>query len=137
MPGGISNPVVGYITFTAVKLVGYSIAGLFLNNRYANSNSNFGLVGLVRTVIGIVFGGLLGLTSSVLSDGGVGFYVYFFGLIPVRLLEWWIIIWLFYDRPLQTKPKNWFYAGLGTAWSFILDIPALVGFIATAGVWIC
>ena len=80
--GRISNPVVGYITFTAVKLVGYSVAGLFLNNRYANSSSNFGLVGLVRTVIGIVFGGLLGLTASVFSDGGVGFYVYFFGLIP-------------------------------------------------------
>ena len=69
--------------------------------------------------------------------GGLGILIYIVGLVPVRLIEWWIIIWLFYDRSMMTKQKDWQYVGLGTAWSFALDIPALIGFVATGGFWIC
>ncbi len=138
MPGGLSNPVEGYLAFSAVKLVDYSLAGLFLNSRYPEATTNFLVVGIARTVIGMVFGGVLGLlTLPLVFGGGLGILLYVLGLIPVRLLEWWIIIRFFYDRSMETKPKDWRYAGIGTAWSFALDIPAAIGFFATGGLWIC
>lgn len=138
MPGGLSNPVQGYLAFSAVKLAGYSLAGLYLNRRYSEAKANFGVVGITRTVVGMVFGGVLGLIAlPLVFVGGLGVVVYILGLIPVRLLEWWIIILLFYDRSIQTRQKDWRYAGFGTAWSFALDIPALIGFMATGGLWIC
>lgn len=136
MPGGLSNPVQGYLALGAVKLAGYSLAGWYLNRRYPAATAHFAVVGIARTVIGVVFGAALGLLPLFLF-GTWGILVYIFGLIPVRLVEWWIIIRLFYDRSMQMKRKDWRYAGLGTAWSFALDIPALVGFVATGGFWIC
>ena len=138
MPGGLSNPVQGYLVFSAVKLGGYTLAGWYLNRRYSSTTAHFALVGVTRTIIGMVFGaGLALLAFPFFQFGGLGILIYLVGLIPVRLVEWWIVIWFFYDRSLQTKQKDWRYVGLGSAWSFALDIPALIGFIATGGFWIC
>jgi hypothetical protein len=138
MPGGLSNPVNGYLVFGAVKLAGYSLAGWRLNRSYPDATANFAVVGITRTVIGMLFGAVLALLAfPFVMLGGLGILVYVAGLIPVRLLEWWIIILLFYDRKKITKQKDWRNVGLGTAWSFALDIPALIGFVATGGFWIC
>lgn len=138
MPGGLSSPVQGYLAFSAVKLAGYSLAGWYLNRRYSNATAHFALVGITRTVVGMIFGAALGLLAfPLVLYGGLGILVYVAGLVPIRLLEWWIVIRLFYDRSMLTKQKDWRYAGLGTAWSFALDIPALIGFVATGGFWIC
>jgi hypothetical protein len=138
VPGGLSNPVQGYLAFSAVKLAGYSLAGWFLNRRYPDATTSFAVVGIVRTVIGVIFGAALGfLAFQLVYFSEYGILVYIVGLIPVRLVEWWITIRLFYDRSMQTKRRDWRYAGLGTAWSFALDIPALIGFVATGGFWIC
>ena len=138
MPGGLSNPITGYLAFSAVKLAGYSLAGWYLNKRYPEATANFLVVGIARAVIGMVFGAVLGLLAlPFVFAGGLGILLYIVGLIPVRLLEWWIIIGYFYDSSMQTKSKDWRYAGIGTAWSFALDIPAVIGFFATGGLWIC
>jgi hypothetical protein len=139
VPGGISDPIQGYLVFSAVKLAGYSLAGYYLNQRYAEATTNFAVVGITRTVIGMIFGAVLGLLSLpfVLVGGLLGILIYVLGLIPVRLLEWWIIIRWFYDPLMQTKQKDWRYASIGTAWSFALDIPAVIGLFATGGLWIC
>jgi hypothetical protein len=138
MPGGLSNSVNGYLVFGAVKLAGYSLVGWYLNRKYASATVSFAVVGLTRTVIGMLFGaGLALLSFPFVMFGGLGILIYLVGLIPVRLIEWWIIIWLFYDRPMMTKQKDWQNVVLGTAWSFALDIPALIGFVATGGFWIC
>jgi hypothetical protein len=138
MPGGLSSPVNGYLVFGAVKLAGYSLAGWRLNRSYSGATANFAVVGITRTVIGMLFGaGLALLAFPFIMFGGLGILIYLVGLIPVRLLEWWIIVLLFYDRKMITKQKDWQNVGLGTAWSFALDIPALIGFVATGGFWIC
>jgi hypothetical protein len=139
MPGGLSNPIGGYLAFSAIKLGGYSLAAWQLNRKYPDSKRNFAVVGVTRTAIGMVFGAVLAFLvwPLVVFAGMWVVPVYFLCLIPVRLLEWWIVILLFYDRRTQTKAKDWRYVGLGTAWSFALDIPALIGLIATAGFWIC
>src|SRR5258707_1290492 len=64
-------------------------------------------------------------------------FLYLAGLLPVRIVEWWLLIWLFYDRKLRQPAKGWRMVGLGTIWSYVLDAPAIAGFIATAGFWVC
>ena len=141
MPGGFSDPVQGYLAFGAVKFGGYSLAAWYMNRSYPESGAKIPVVGITRTVVGMVFGAVLGLMVLPLvfmSDFGIASVaVYYLGLVPVRLLEWWIIILIFYDRQIKMKSKDWTNAGLGTAWSYALDIPALVGFLATGGLWIC
>ncbi len=135
MPGGLSNSVPGYLVFGAVKLTGYSLAGWFLNRRYSNPRPHFVVVGIARILIGMALGALFTLlVMPLVLAGGLG--IALLGIIPVRMIEWWILIWCFYDRSLQTQRKDWRYACLGTAWSFVLDLPALIGIVDTGGFWL-
>ena len=144
MPAGISNPGLGYASFCAVKFVGYTAAAHFLSRRYKRDISAW-KVGAVRTLIGMGAGALYFLLWYVLDYRAldrVGTFTnfpipYLAGLLPVRLGEWWFLIWLFYDRELRQAAKGWRMVGLGTVWSYILDAPATFGFFATAGVFVC
>jgi hypothetical protein len=69
--------------------------------------------------------------------GPSGFWLYLACLLPVRIAEWWFLIWLFYDRKLREPAKGWRMVGLCTVWSYVLDLPAIAGFFVTAGFWIC
>ena len=122
MPGGLVEPLQGILAFTSIKFVGYSLAALYLNKSYPNSTNNFLVVGLVRTIIGIVFGIILtSISFPFVFIGGLGFLVYILGLIPVRLLEWSILIRFFYDESVEDKHQLWKHKVLGTLWSFILE----------------
>src|SRR4051812_16736864 len=99
MPGGISNPAAGYIAFAAVKLVGYSVAAKYIARAYANTNRNAYVVGAVRTVIGMVVGAAYYHIPAASTASGP--FPYLAGLFPVRLVEWWFLLWLFYDRRFQ------------------------------------
>ncbi len=138
MPGGISSGDHNYAAFAVIKLAGYVLAAWHLNRRYADATVHFTLVGLTRTVVGMLFGAALALLAyPLMVFDGLGALVFLLGLIPIRVLEWWIIIRIFYDRSLERKKEDWKYVFLGTIWSFALDIPALLGFIGTSGFWIC
>lgn len=139
MPGGLSDPVTGYLAFSAVKFGGYTLAALALNKSYSEKARNVFAVGGARTGIGMAFGAALAilLFSFLALLGPLGFVAYYVAFIPVRLIEWWIIILIFYDREIQTRAKDWRNAGIGTVWSYILDVPALVGLLATGGLSIC
>jgi hypothetical protein len=144
MPVGISTPGLGYATFCAIKFAGYSAAGHFLSMRYDRDVSPW-KVGAVRTLIGMAAGaayfGLWLLIDphafSVRSTPSNVPALYLAGLLPVRIAEWWLLIWLFYDRELREVAKDWRMVALGTIWSYVLDAPAIAGFIATAGFWVC
>jgi len=144
MPGGISHPGLGYATFCAIKFAGYSAAAHFLSVMYNRDDLASWKVGGVRTLIGMAAGaayfGLWSLIDPSAPPRGMfgGFpYLYLAGLLPVRIAEWWLLIWLFYDRALRQPGKGWRMVGLGTIWSYVLDAPAMAGFIATAGFWVC
>ncbi|HEU4509441.1 MAG TPA: hypothetical protein VFR78_14440 [Pyrinomonadaceae bacterium] len=138
MPGGLNNPVLGYVAFTTVKFGGYTLAAWRLNQSYPEHARNVAAVGGARTGIGMIAGAALGfLLFPLMLINEFGLLAYYVAFIPVRLVEWWIIILLFYDRHLQTKAKDWRNAGLGTIWSYVLDVPALIGLLATGGLWIC
>ena len=138
MPAGVSNPVIGYLGFCAVKFAGYSLAARFISRGYQRADRSAFLVGGVRTLIGMVSGAayynIWRLIPDAAAAGGIG---YVGGLLPVRLAEWWLLLWLFYDRQLQQRPKDWRTVALATVWSYALDVPALIGFFVTGGVWIC
>ena len=138
MAAGVNNPVLGYLGFCAVKFVGYSIAARFIARSYRRTDHNALLVGGVRTLIGMAAGAayyeLWRLIPGMEGAGGIGFLG---GLLPVRLVEWWLLLWLFYDRPLQQGSKDWRVVGLATVWSYALDVPAVIGFFVTGGLWIC
>jgi hypothetical protein len=67
----------------------------------------------------------------------LGILICLVALVPIRLLEWWIIIRVFYDRNTHQREKDWRYVWYGTGWSFLLDIPAIIGLFSTGGFWIC
>jgi hypothetical protein len=138
MPAGVSNPVIGYLGFCAVKLVGYSFAARLISWSYERNDRNRFLVGGVRTLIGMGAGaayfGFWRLIPDAATAGGIGYLI---GLLPVRMAEWWLLLWLFYDRRLQQRPKDWRIVVLATIWSYVLDVPALIGLLVTGGVWVC
>jgi hypothetical protein len=139
MPAGLANPVLGYAGFCAVKLAGYSLAGWYLCRCYSRPDVGALRVGATRTIIGMVAGALyfaLWWTTGNLSAGQAS-YLYLAGLLPVRLAEWWLVIWIFYDRKLTRPAQGWKAVLLGTAWSYVLDAPAIAGLLAVGGFWIC
>jgi len=136
MPGGIGEPL-GLLAFPAIKFAGYTAYAVYLNHVFPRQRNVFG-VGASRTVVGLVFGTLLALVSFPFAFiGGVGFLIYLVGLVPVRLVEWYVIIKSFYvvagDDPPDLKRPMW----LGVLVSFLLDIPAVVGLVTAGGFWIC
>jgi len=138
MPGGFGEPLQGVLAFTAIKFAGYSLAAFYLNKSYPDSINKFWVVGLARTIIGIVFGIVLATVSfPFVFVGGLGFLIYLLGLIPVRLLEWFIVIRFFYDENLNDRQKMWKSLILGTVWSFVLDVPAILGLSLIGNFWIC
>ena len=58
-------------------------------------------------------------------------------LLVARLFEWWVLVWLFYDRDLSSPRQDWAVVALGTVWSFVLDIPAAFGYFIVGGFWVC
>ncbi len=139
MPGGIENPVLGYATFAAIKLVGYSAMTYAMARAYKKPGSTFLLAGITRTLIGLVVGAIYGLVMITLLNIAPTAVAPLFvtGLFFLRLGEWGLLIWLFFDRPLTEKSKDILWIILGTVLSFFLDAPAFIGAIVTAGVWIC
>ena len=139
MPGGASSPAIGYLVFGAIKFVGYSLAARFISKRYQRGDRNPWIVGGTRTLIGVAAGAFYFALLSVLPQKAVatGGLLFLLGLIPMRIVEWWLLLWLFYDRKLDQPRLGWRVVALATLWSFALDIPAIAGAFFTGGFWIC
>jgi hypothetical protein len=105
-----------------VKFVGYSFAASIISGVYHRFDHSSFLIGGVRVLIGMVGGAIcFGLLCGLLPDG-VGFVLSVAALIPVRLIEWRFLIWLFYDRRTMNRALDWKVAVAGTVLSFVLDI---------------
>jgi len=128
---------IGIGAFVGVKFAGYSLAAYALKRQYQESRGSVLGIGAARTAVGIVAGVAYAfLLGRFLADFAPPlFYV---GLIPVRLAEWAFIIWAFFERPNVQRKRLIKYSALGSAWSFLLDIPAIVAvFTIPGGFWIC
>jgi hypothetical protein len=126
----------GFAAFVLVKLAGYSGAGWFLAKAY-DSPVSYWKVGAVRTVIGIA-AGLAYFGAWTASNGSPSPYLWFLGLIPVRLIEWGFLLRLFFDSSMLRTLRSWEYSAYGAVWSFVLDgVGVAAAFVVPGGFWIC
>jgi hypothetical protein len=137
MPAGIDNPILGYLSFTAVKFCGYTLFAKHINH-HVTAKRNIYAVGTARTAIGMLFGAAYWFLLSYLFDitDTTTPIAYFGGLIVLRYVEWYILLRLFYNELFAQKRQNSFIIK-GIFLSYILDLPAATGFFITAGLWIC
>jgi hypothetical protein len=134
MPAG-PEPL-GLAYFAAVKFAGYTAAASFIRRRIPDSSASPWLVGGVRTIIGLGAGIGAAYTASQLGilRPEVGFYAL---LAPIRMCEWIFLLAVFFRRN-WTWPRSLKLAALGTVWSYVLDIPAILAvFVIPGGAWIC
>ena len=136
MPAGPGfTSVTGYMGFAVVKYVGYTASGLIFNKYYRDKRANIFVFGLVRTVIGMSLGAVVGLAGLVTME--LAIVTFMAALIPFRIVEWLITLKLFYSKSDRYKGSLTNNVLLGVALSFAFDIPAAVGFLASGGLWIC
>ncbi len=136
----------GFAAFAAVKAAGYTGAAFYLGRAYGtdwSARRKIG-VGLARTALGIVVGVTYGTAWGLLltnpqNPNEASMLALFYGLLlPVRMTEWWLLLWFFFDRALAHKGRMWKYAALGTGLSYGLDLLAVVAaFVVPGGLWIC
>ena len=98
--------------------------------------------GIIRTVIGLVVGTLVGFGFWAIpyfsTHGSVGTVLFFSLLVPVRVGEWWLLFRCLYKmRPLNDTLGlsliTW-----GILVSFALDVLGVVAaFVMPGGVWVC
>ncbi|MCE5268458.1 MAG: hypothetical protein LLG00_11290 [Planctomycetaceae bacterium] len=111
-----------------VKFAGYSLAASIISRAYGRSDLSSFMVGGWRVVFGVVgiavwgIAACIGTLAQIVPRGPTGAYLLWSGLIPIRLIEWWALLWLLYDRPVARVALGWKVAILGTLWSFVLDI---------------
>ena len=134
--------LLGLAYFAAVKFAGYSAAARFLSSRYQVSPNSL-VVGASRTLLGVAAGfAAVAIASFVqVNVPSIEWYVL---LAPIRLLEWLVVIWFFYERSIwePNAALRWKrllkWSVLGILWSGFLDVPALLAaFSLPGGVWVC
>ena len=137
MPFGWSLLGIGY--FAGIKLAGYTLAGSYLNRRVPAGEPRPAVLpfGIVRTLVGVGAGTAYGFAiSRVAASPAEGWF--YAGLIPLRSLEWLLVLWLFYRVVPRVYTERWGYAGRGVLWSYFLDLPAVIAtFALPGGFWIC
>ncbi len=112
------------IAFTAVKLAGYTYAGVYLNRRYELKVNPF-VFGIVRTLLGLVPFGAMVLCNA------MDLFLYL--LLPVRFLEWFFVIYIFYERGSFDLKRSIKFSALGMFWSLMLDVPSIVMLLTVPG----
>jgi hypothetical protein len=128
---GLDNPIIGFAAFSLIKLSGYSLF-FYLARRRVPLRMHWAAAGGTRTSIGIAVGTAVGFGAALVTDNPLPLYLI---VLPViRFGEWWVALTIAAasPRPNLVNPSL-----LGVPASFALDIPALAGFIAVGGIWVC
>ncbi len=93
MPAG-AGPI-GLVYFAGVKLAGYCIAAGYLNRNFSDRKANPYLAGTTRTLIGLA-AGVCAVALLNFVNVPKGEWLFLVLLIPVRMCEWLLLLWLFY-----------------------------------------
>ena len=137
----------GFLYFTGIKAAGYTAASVVLKIGYGLRGApkpSVWAVGLTRTGIGLAAGALYGglwilaMNKFNTMEGEGSAILFYVFLLPIRLAEWILLIWLFLDGGLQQRGRMWKYAAFGTICSYALDaIGVAAAFVLPGGIWVC
>jgi len=135
----------GFAYFAGVKFVGYSAYAGLLNSRVSQpfcKVPNAWKSGLVRAGIGVAIGTVVGLAFWKLVPRGwlnnYGDVLFYSGLIPVRILEWYFFLWLLYRQCHLRTSQRALAITCGIIVSFLLDaVGVLTMLIVPGGAWVC
>jgi hypothetical protein len=125
------------VYFAGVKFAGYAAAGRWINRRLDSPKPRPVVFGLARTALGLAVG--VAFAMSALKLGlDKSMPLFYIALAPIRFGEWLVILALFYARSGVSASRWLTFPLAGTAWSFILDLPAIYAvFALPGGAWIC
>jgi hypothetical protein len=161
MPAG--GTFMGFVYFAAAKYAGYTafckwfigsqledLSGQRNDESPAGSSTSsenpplpsFWIAGGARTLIGVAIGTFVGLgfwnipyfaNRSIIAEP-----LFFVGLVPVRILEWWLLLaWIYKAFPVPPKRVALIIA-VGILVSFALDVVGIISaFVIPGGVWVC
>ena len=138
----------GFAYFAGVKFVGYSAYAALLNSNSTVSEASCKIPsawksGLVRTGIGVAVGTVVGLGFwKLLPSGGWfeehGGALFWWGLLPVRVLEWYVFLWILYRNCHLRLSRTAFAITSGIVTSFLLDaVGIFTMLIVPGGAWVC
>ncbi len=102
----------GFVYFVGVKLAGYTVAGSLLKKVYGSGTPgllNVGVTGMVTGLgAGLAYAGrwILAMSKSQPANAYLPEFLYFAGLFPIRIAEWLLLIYLYFDRRFIDKPKG-------------------------------
>jgi hypothetical protein len=129
--------LIGAGAFVAVKLAGYTAAGAFAKRRYGTARVSPFVFGVVRTLVGIAAGVACAIAADHLGLLRTE-WLWFVLLVPVRLAEWSLVLALFFERGTGRTWRLLRWSALGSAWSYVLDAPAIAAMLLIpGGFWVC
>jgi len=133
---------IAFVAFVGVKFAGYTAAAKLLQRTYAAPQVNVLKVGSARTALGIAAGLAYGAVwmfgARNVAGAGPSMVWYFLGLVPIRMGEWSLILWLFFDKKDPDWTRVSIFAGLGSLWSYVLDaIGVGTALVIPGGMWVC
>ena len=154
MPGG-GTPL-GFAYFAAAKFIGYTaFCRWAIEPRAVASSFSIADViasvqppsafkaGAARTAIGILAGTVSGLLLFYgfldrLGNSMTPLVIFFALLVPIRVLEWRLLLWWIYrDFPFTRRTRG-VLVTFGILTSFVLDaIGIAAAFVIPGGAWIC
>ena len=134
--------ILGPIFYLVLKMLGYSFFAKYLNYLY-KKQQNIWKVGFTRIVIGLTLGFayssffmfILNTSEGKSPIGGENTYLFFAFIILLRIIEWALIVYFFYDKKLIKNSRLLKAILFGTICSFILDVPAFFGLVS--GLMVC
>jgi hypothetical protein len=119
----------GLVYFAGVKFVGYSAYAAFLNKEFSEKPElpPVWKSGLVRTSIGVGVGAVVGLGfwKIVPHVGWLAAHadiLFWSSLFPVRVLEWYVLLWLLYRKSALGLAQTVYAISGGIFASFVLDM---------------
>jgi hypothetical protein len=135
----------GFASFVGVKFSGYVLAGMALKKLQPTITAGVAKIAATRTSMGILLGPPMALLGGFViglfipdSHSGSSVFASSALLLPMRVLIWGLVIFLFTKQSGIPSSKLWTYALAGAVWSCLLDWPGLkLAMIAPGPIPIC
>jgi hypothetical protein len=139
----------GFAYFAGAKFPGYSAFAHLLRKRFDDTDKTpwrtlklGGTLTLIGIGAGVCYGLVIGLAGQAMSEvkqaQWLGYVLFFGGLLPVRLAEWYWLLRIAFKERVRRHPETPRSLALGTLVSYGLDaIGVAAAFVLPGGMWVC